>query len=190
MLAALIASLSIAHADTLLVARGSAELWNDGSIGSVYRNGALMGGAGVVVDLFGPISLDIDVAYRRMEAASGNEDQVFELIPVTFLAEFTFPTDDAPLDPYVGLGFAMVAFSERAAPQATGATVLRGTRPAVEVRGGVRFDLGLVPTSMIKSNPIKGVDLEVFGARRIQSPGGAGFDLASWRGGLGLAVRL
>ena len=176
--------------DTLLVARGVAESWNDAAIGSVYANGALMGGAGVVVELFGPIAVDLDVAYRRLDAASGSEEQRFELIPVTLLGEFTFPAPEAPLDPYVGLGFTLATWTERHAADATGATVTRGMRPAVEIRAGIRFDLGLVQPSMIKASAIEGVDLELFGARRIQNPSGEGFDLAAWRGGLGLALRL
>lgn len=189
MLWTLIASAGLAHADTLLVARGVAESWADPSIGAVYRTGALMGGAGVVVDLFGPIAVDVDVAYRRMEA-DGDPDQIFELMPVTLLGEFVFPAPEAPLDPYLGLGFTFASFAERHPANAEGLTITRGARPALELRAGVRFDLGLVQPSLLGDSPVKGVDLEVFGARRIQKPGGEGFDLAAWRGGLGLAVRL
>ena len=190
MLWTLLATLSVAQADTLLVVRANAERWADAAIGSVYQQGALMGGAGVVVDLFGPIALDVDFAYRRLDAASEDEGQRFEMFPVTLLAEYTFDAPEAPLDSFVGLGLAMVQFAERVGPGGEQLTAIRGARPAIEVRAGVRFDLGILQPSLRGNTVIKGIDAEVFGARRIQSPGGQGFDLAAWRGGLGVALRL
>ena len=190
MLLPLLASLTPAHADTLVVLRGSAERWADPAIGTVYQRGGLMGGVGVYVDLFGPIGVDVDVAYKRLDAASGAEDQSFELLPITLTGTFTFPTEEGPVDPFVGLGFSLATFAEKSVPDATGLAVIRGTRPAIEVRAGIRFDAGLVQPSMTGTQAIKGVDVEIFGGRRIEMPGGEGFDLAAWRGVIGLALRL
>ena len=180
-----------AHADVLLVARGSLERWGDAAIGSVYRQGGFLGGAGVVIDVFGPLSVDVDLAYKRLYARS-DETQIFELVPVTFLVEYTFPAENAPLDPFVGLGFGFAQWAERTTSPdpSTGLSTRKGARPSLELRAGIRFDLGIVQPAMARDPVVKGVDLELFGARRIETPGGQGFDLASWRGGLGLALRL
>lgn len=190
MLLPILGSLTVAHADTLVVLRGSAERWHDPAIGSVYRQGGFMGGAGVYVDLFGPIGVDVDFAYKRLDAASGAEGQHFDMLPITLTAIYTFTTEQSPVDPYVGLGFAITTFAEKSPPDATGLAVLRGSRPAIEIRAGLRFDLGLVQPSMTGTQAIKGVDVEIFGGRRIEMPGGPGFDLAAWRGVVGLALRL
>lgn len=190
MLLPLLGSLTLAHADTLVVLRGSAERWQDPAIGSVYQRGGLMGGVGVYVDLFGPIGVDIDVAYKRLDPASDAEGQSFEMMPITLMATYTFPSEKGPVDPYVGLGFALATFAEKAAPDATGLAVIRGTRPALELRAGIRFDSGLVQPSMAGNQAIKGVDVEIFGGRRAELPGGLGFDLAAWRAAVGLALRL
>lgn len=177
--------------DTLIVARGVAEAWGDPAIGSVYRTGALMGAVGVVVPIAGPISIDVEAAYRRMDARIGDGDHVFQLLPITLLGEFTFPAKEVPIDPFVGLGFAMASFSERHPANADGLTITRGARPSLELRAGIRLDLGLVHPPMPPARSVvQRVDLEVFGARRAQRPGAAGFDLAAWRGGLGLAIAL
>ncbi|MEN0065238.1 MAG: hypothetical protein AAGA48_24045 [Myxococcota bacterium] len=179
-------------ADIVLLARGQASAWADPAIGTFYRTGALMGGAGVVVDVFGPISADLDVAYKRANPALDPSDDStrFELVPVTLFAEYNFKFANAPVLPFAGLGFAMVQFAERHAPMPDGRTVTRGMRPAIELRTGVRVDLGLVPGSLMRTGPVKSIDLEVFGGRRLEMPGGMGFNLSAWRAGLGLGVRL
>ncbi|MEO0601750.1 MAG: hypothetical protein AAF211_09950 [Myxococcota bacterium] len=193
MLWMILAELATARAaDIFLVARGQAEFWADPSIASFYRTGALMGGAGVVVDIVGPISADLDVAYKRANPALNPDDETsrFEVVPVTLLAEYNFPFANVPVRPYAGLGFAMVSFAERHPALPDGRTVTRGTRPAIELRAGFRVDLGLVPESLIKPSPIQSIELEVFGGRRMEAPGGKGFDLSAWRAGLGVGVRL
>lgn len=177
-------------ADIVLLARGQAEAWADPAIGSFYRNGGLMGGAGVVVDVIGRFSADLDIAYKRADAADESEVHRFELVPVALLAEYNFPFENLPVKPYAGLGFAIVQFAERHPAGADGRTVTRGARPALELRAGFRLDLGLIQDSMMHVGPLKGVELEVFGGRRMEVPGGAGFDLSAWRAGLGLGVRL
>lgn len=190
MLLLILGSLSQAHADTLVVLRGSAERWSDPAIGSVYQQGGLMGGLGVYVDLFGPIGLDVDVAYKRLDTGGDEATQTFDMLPITLMATFTFPAENAPLDPYVGLGLAITSFAERGVEDPSGLSVVRGARPAVEIRAGIRFDLGLVQPSMTGTQAIKGVDVEIFGGRRQTLPSETGFDLAAWRGVVGLAVRL
>lgn len=193
MLWIILAELAVAQAtDIFLVARGQAELWADPAIATFYRTGALMGGAGVVVDVFGPVTADIDIAYKRANPALNPDDETsrFELVPITLLGEYNFEFANVPVRPFAGLGFALVQFAERHPANAEGRTVTRGTRPALELRAGFRLDLGLVPDSLVKQNPIKSVELEVFGARRNEAPGGKGFDLSAWRAGLGLGIRL
>ena len=60
MLLPILGSLTVAHADTLVVLRGSAERWHDPAIGSVYRQGGLMGGVGVFVGHVGQQPEDVD----------------------------------------------------------------------------------------------------------------------------------
>ncbi len=193
MLWTILAELAVAQAaDIFLVARGQAEFWNDAAIGSFYATGGLVGGAGVVVDVIGPITADLDIAYKRALPALNRDDETsrFEIVPVTLLAEYNFEFAKVPIRPFAGLGFAMVQFAERHPPLGDGRTVTRGTRPAIEVRTGFRLDLGLVPDSLVHTSPVEAIELEVFGGRRMEAPGGRGFDLSAWRAGLGIGVRL
>jgi len=175
--------------------RGIAETWSDPGIGTVYGTGGLLSGVGVVVPIAGPISLDIEAAYRRMYTDDGAEspDDTFrmEMLPVSFLVEYTFDNERSPVEGFVGLGPSFAGFREHhPADPATGLGVTRGAKFSLEPRVGIRFDTGLVSPTMAPTSPIQGVDLELYGARRLQLPGGKGFDLDAWRGGIGLAVRI
>jgi hypothetical protein len=174
--------------------RGIAETWSDPGIGTVYASGGLLGGVGVVVPLFGPVALDVEAAYRRMYTDEGSDtpDDTLrmEVLPVSFLAEYHFRSDESPVDGFVGLGPSFAGYREHHPPDETGLGLTRGAKFSLELRTGLRFDTGLVQPRMAPTSPIQGVDLEIYGARRMQLPGGTGFDLDAWRGGVGLAFRI
>ena len=72
LLALFLATVSFANAapesqDMRVALRGAAESWADPSIASVYRGGALASGAAIIAPLYGPLSLDVEFLYRRLE---------------------------------------------------------------------------------------------------------------------------
>ena len=178
----------------VVAVRGIAETWSDPGIGTVYGTGGLLSGLGVVVPLLGPLSLDIEAAYRRMYTDDGAETPddtfVMEMLPVSFVVEWTLANETSPVEGFVGLGPSFAGFREHHPRDAEGFGVTRGAKFGLETRVGVRFDTGLVQPTMAPTSPVRGVDLELYGARRLQLPGGKGFDLDAWRGGVGLAVRI
>lgn len=176
----------------LLAVRGVAESWSDPSIGSVYRTGALMGAVGAVIPIKGKVGINIEAAYRRAEPFLDPESSSrFESIPLSLLAEYALPAPSERVDVFAAAGFSMVAFSERHAADEDGATVTRGARPTLELRTGLRWNLGFQSTTMTNRESLfDDVFLEIYGARRTQLPSDTGFDLGAWRGALGLAISL
>lgn len=178
----------------LVSIRGIAETWSDPGIGTVYASGGLLGGIGVVVPLFGPLRLDVEAAYRRMYTDDGaetpNDSLRMEVLPVSFVVEYVFSNDDSPVEGFVGLGPSFAGYREHHPPDETGLGLTRGAKFSLEPRAGLRFDTGLVQARMAPTSPVQGVDVEIYGARRLQLPGGTGFDLDAWRGGVGLAFRI
>lgn len=174
--------------------RGIAETWSDAGIGTVYASGGLFGGIGVVAPLVGPLSLDVEVAYRRLytdDGAESPDDTLhMEIVPVSLVVEYVFDGDASPVEGFVGLGPALATYREHHPPDATGIGLTGGAKISLEPRFGLRFDTGLVQPRMAPVSPVQGVDVELYGARRLQMPGGQGFDLDAWRGGLGLAFRI
>jgi len=177
-----------------IAVRGIAETWSDPGIGTVYGTGGLLSGIGVVVPLFGALSLDVEAAYRRMYtddgAAEPDDTFVMEVLPVSLLVAWTLSSDRSPVEGFVALGPSFAGFREHHPAGPDGLGVTRGAKLSLEPRVGLRFDTGLVQPTMAGTSPVQGVDLELYGARRLQLPGGKGFDLDAWRGGVGLAVRI
>lgn len=174
--------------------RGIAETWSDAGIGTVYATGGLFGGLAVVAPLFGPLAIDVEVAYRRLYIDDGAETAddrlTMEVVPVSFVVEYVLQNDESPVEGFLGLGPALATYREHHPPDATGLGLTGGAKISLEPRFGLRFDTGLVQPRMAPTSPVQGVDLELYGARRLQMPGGKGFDLDAWRGGLGLAFRI
>jgi len=181
-------------ADTLVSVRAIAETWSDPAIGTLYATGGLLGAVAVVVPLSTRLRLDVEVGYRRMYQDDGAEEPDdtyrFEVVPISILPEFTFVGRERPLDGFVGLGPSFAGFREHAPANAEGVGVTRGAKFSLEARAGLRIDTGLIQERMGPTSPVRGVDVELYGARRLQLPGGKGFDLDAWRGGLGVGVRL
>jgi len=185
-----------------LVLRGVAENWADEAVGSLYRTGALAGGAALVLPVWKRFMIDIEFTYKRMPmgARAGGEalenttssDYTFEFLPFSVLAEMKLGEDDALMHTFVGLGPALATFSERHAPNDEGLSMTTGGKICVETRVGVRVDTGLIQPSLsgMSVGGLSAIELEVFAGRRFQRPAaaGSGFNLSGWRGGLGLAL--
>lgn len=184
--------------------RGVAEAWSDGAIATVYAPGGLLGALGVAAPLRGPVGLSAELGYKRLEhgdtgpladgEAAPTPDYatapLLELIPVTLLAQLTVLDRDA-LDAYVAAGPAVVAFTERHAPGDDGLAATSGLRIAAELRAGVLIDTGLIrPPAAPAPSPVQALEIELYGARRLQRPGVPGLDLGAWRAGAGLCLRL
>lgn len=184
--------------------RGIIENWHDPYIASRFRSGGLSAGVGLVIPAWGPLNVDIEVTYQRVPAASG--EGTMQMMPVSILAEYTMtPRGNGDLELFIGAGPAVMMWTEggqntdhttallpsdvEGGPQ-VGAEVLRGARPGLEARLGGRIDLGLVQESLrgVPQRSVRAVELEIYGARRFTSHS-AGFNLNTWRGGIGLALR-
>lgn len=203
LLAAELAFAAPQETDVRIALRGIAEHWADPAIGSVYRTGGFIGGIGVIAPIYGPIGLDIEGGYKRMQHGDDGQDEaetgastdhgthpLLELVPISLLVEYRFELDES-LHAFAALGPTFTAFTERHSTDAAGLGVTRGARLAAELRTGIRVDTGLVePPAAPAPSPIDALELEVYGARRLQRPGVDGFDLSAWRGSIGLVVRL
>lgn len=161
--------------------RGTTEAWSDPAIQQVYKSGSWFAGLGVVARLGGWFAVDAEASFRRLRG----EGTTLELAPLSLLAEVRAPV--GAVDGFVGLGPTWTGFSE--GPE-TGA-VVTGARLAGELRAGLRVDTGLVhaPLAPADGGPVKAVELELLLGRRSQLPGGDGFHLGAWRGGVGLLAR-
>ncbi len=173
--------------DMRVALRGAAESWADASIAAVYRGGALASGAAIVAPVYGPLSLDIEFMYRRLE--DDREQQLLELLPASVLVELDLGQQDGAYG-FVAAGPSFVTFRE-GYPTPKGREVITGARGLFEARGGVRIDLGLMQPSLTGTgSPIKAVELELYGGRRIQRASVAGFNFSAWRAGMGVALVL
>jgi hypothetical protein len=184
--------------------RGVAEAWHDPYLATRFKSGGIGAGFGVHVPIIGPLAVDGEIAYQRVGSGGGGGggDAALQLMPVSALATFVWaPDEDGGLQLFAGTGPAMVMWTESGQdeefmrsiaedPEAPVPTVLRGARPALEVRIGGRIDLGLVDDSLapIPQGPVRAVELEIFGARRLATTS-AGFNLNTWRAGAGVALR-
>lgn len=178
-----------------IVVRGVGEMWHDTAIASTYRGGGLVAGLGAVVPITDWLGVDAEIGYHR---ASADGEGRLQLVPMSLLAEASLqPSPDHDLSLFGGLGPAMVAWSESGQDPTTlsedgselGPSVLRGARPGLEVRVGMRVDLDLIEPSLMpgRDEPLKAVELEISGGRRF-APTSSGFDLNTWRVGAGLAL--
>ena len=169
--------------------RGVAETWDDTSIGTVYRTGALSGGAALILPFTSHIAVDVGFTYKRLSPLTDIENAKFEVLPINLSAEYWFGGEEQNWDVFVGLGPSLVVFSERHPSNKKGEAI-RGTRMAFEASVGVRIDTGLIEPRMAPApRGLDGIEIEVFGARRTQFPS-KGFALGAWRGGLGIVFRL
>ena len=173
--------------DMRVALRGAAESWADASIASVYRGGALASGAAIVAPVYGPLSVDIEFMYRRLE--DDREQQLLEILPASVLVELDLGEQDGAYG-FVAAGPSFVTFRE-GYPTPQGREVITGGRGLFEARGGVRIDLGLMQPSLTGTgSPIKSVELEIYGGRRIQRASVSGFNFSAWRAGMGVALVL
>lgn len=199
--------------DVRLVFRGNGELWQDTAITSVYRNGALGGGLGIVVTLWGPISVDLEASWRQVkppssgDAAAGTvEDSSLKLhlVPVAFMGEYAFGVPNSPVSVFGSTGPVFTVFHEKfpagsveladhptiPAEEWAQRTSQTGVKFGWELRAGTRIDTGFVqPRAFPASNgALDAFEIEVYVARRFHRRPSLGLDLSAWRASLGIAL--
>jgi hypothetical protein len=184
--------------DVRIVLRGVLETWSDPYVASRFRSGGPGMALGAVIPIIGPLAVDAEISYQRMK---GDGEGVFQLMPVSLLAEFRWtPSPDRGLELFGALGPHFTMWSESGQdpdymrslqedPEQPPASVLRGMRPGVELRLGTRVTLGWMQPSLAPApkSPLKDVELEIHVARRF-APTSSGFNLNAWRAGVGLAL--
>ena len=57
-----------------VVIRAVAEQWNEPALATVYQQGGLLGGIGIIVPIWDDISLDVEFVYRMMKLGNGGKN--------------------------------------------------------------------------------------------------------------------
>ena len=179
--------------------RGVGEVWSDTGIGTGYESGGGFVSLAASRTVWGPVGLDLEVSYRRMQHGLDTEElsstnysakPALTLAPMVALIEYRH-TLGSTTSLFAGTGPVFVHFSEQHAPKETGEGVTSGTRLGVEMRVGLRADTRLIRPKLTPGTAMaKGVDFEGYLGRRMQRSSVEGFNLNAWRVGLGLAFRL
>jgi opacity protein-like surface antigen len=179
--------------------RGIGEVWSDTGIGTVYGSGGGFASLAVSRTVWGPVGLDLEISYRRMQhgldveqlsSTNFSANPALTLTPVVALVEYRHGLGSSA-SLFAGTGLAVVNFAEQHAPNESGVGMTSGSRIAVEVRAGMRADTRLIRSKMAPATSIaKGVDFEGYLGRRVQRSSVDGLNLNAWRVGLGLAFRL
>ena len=157
-----------------VVLRGVGESWDEPTLAETYVPGALLGGVGVVVPLHRVLVLDVEFAAGRWKG----EDlaYTFTLKPVSMVVEARAPLERGYA--FAGAGLSLAVFGEQTP---TGATL--GQIGSLDLRAGLRWDLGM------ELDRTQVTFLELYGGRRMQRDTYGeldGFDLAAWRGSVGV----
>ena len=187
---------SVERPQLRVILRAVAEQWNEPAIATVYQQGGLLGGIGIIIPVWDDLSLDIEFVYRRFpqgggSVATGATGYQLQVLPISFTPEYKFALN-GPMHGFVGFGAAYTVFSEDAITAASGVSVVSGARLATEVRTGIRFDTGLIVPhqSAIPQAGIQAIELEIYGARRMQLPRQVErLNMGAWRGCIGLGMR-
>lgn len=163
-----------------VVVRGIGESWDEPTLTEDYVPGALLGGVGVVVPLHAMVVLDLEFAAGRWKGSPvdcpGTCESTLTLKPVSLVVEARMPLERGYA--FAGAGLSLAVFNESAPTKVT-----LGQIGSVDLRGGLRWDLGL------ELDRTKGTFLELYGGRRMQRDEYGivdGYDLAAWRGSLGV----
>jgi hypothetical protein len=179
--------------------RGIGEVWSDTAIGTVYGGGGGFASLAVSRTVWGPVGLDLEISYRRMQhgldveqlsSTNFSVNPALTLTPVVALVEYRHGLGSSA-SLFAGTGLAVVNFAEQHAPNESGVGMTSGSRIALEMRAGMRADTGLIRSKMAPATSIaNGVDFEGYLGRRVQRSSVEGLNLNAWRLGLGLAFRL
>jgi hypothetical protein len=174
--------------------RAVAETWDDPVLGDFYRTGMIAPTVAGVVPVFGVLSVDVQIGYRRMAGRDESIESRLEIVPMSALVELVYARRSFG-DLYIGAGPALAVFSERHPGnlELGDSEVLRGVRGAIDTRLGARIDTGLVRPPNIPAMNGRGVrrlELDVSAGRRFVQPSDTGFKLGAWRFSLGLLARL
>ena len=165
----------------LLGGRAVAEVWQDGSLATVYKPTGFGVSGTFSIRPHPWLSLDGELGLIRL---SGEEAQEIQFVPMALDACARVNRDDLEL--FLGVGPALVPFTD------SGLTVITGTKLGLDVQAGARLATDLVTPSMSSTSPVQRVDAEFFVGRRQHFSGGETerLDLSAWRVGAGLGVRL
>jgi hypothetical protein len=181
---------SLIPLDVSLGFRGVGEVWQDEAIIVHYRSSRFAGTGFASVGVLPWLLGEFEIGYMRQAANTENSNVAagaLELVPVTVSAHARKILPNGEI--YGGVGYAMAVFTETTSVQ-----TVSGTKPGMELRGGVRIHTDFVQPSMWTgaSGGIKRMDVELmFARRKHQAFGvGSGFDFSAWRLGIGLVARL
>lgn len=183
--------------------RGVGEVWDDPEIARVYRSSALMVGAGLVVPVHRHVQIDLEGGYQSMGgleidletgSSTGNGTSM-QIVPLSVLVEGRMPFGDGS-HLFAGAGPTATLFKEESSSWETDelsvGPVVSGTKLGGEARLGVRLATGILaatPDSVPRPGPkVDGLHVELYAGRRFQKAE-SGFDLAAWRGTVGLGVQ-
>jgi hypothetical protein len=185
--------------DLLVGFRGIGEIWQDPGILQAYRSSRFAGAAFGAIGITGWLRAEAELGYMRQPSQAGRTVTLadgtaaaisagsLELLPVTL--GLAAHKDTGRAEVFGGLGYAMAVFAER-----TDTGTVAGTKPALDLRGGVRIHTQLVQPRTRPTGPtgVQGVDVELLlGRRQHHAFGmGEGFDFSAWRVGAGLVCRL
>jgi hypothetical protein len=180
------------------------EMWDEPELARVYSGRTALVGVTAVVPVHRRVLLDVELGFRRQEGVAwdpetgmiGGGVPVLKIVPLSVLIEPRATFGSAEV--FVGVGPTAVVFREEhpEQPDANGhmTTVTQGVKVAGEFRAGMRVRTPWEPVPRLPPSPpsqLQGMDLEVYVGRRWQrQPDDLGLDLAAWRLGVGVVVRL
>ncbi len=170
---------TISDEGVTVVVRGVGESWADPHLGSAYRPSAFMGGVGLVIPVHPMLVLDLEAAAGRWVGSALECDVCVDtrlsVRPLSLVIEGRVPLDHGYA--FAGVGPSLAVFSEESE------LTVAGEKGSLDLRIGLRWDMGM------DLERTRGTSLELYGGRRMQrnAPDEAdGFDLAAWRGSVGI----
>ncbi|NCG22076.1 MAG: hypothetical protein GWP91_23925, partial [Rhodobacterales bacterium] len=157
-------------------------------VAAEYGTGSLAMGVGAITPVLPFPTIDIEAAYRRVPSQDANEQKRLEIFPISALAEWTINQPEGNSELFLGVGPSFMGFAET---HPYNEVPIRGTKITAESRFGGRINTGLVqPRAWPAPRGLHALELEIYGARRIQFSGPAkGFVLGAWRGSVGIVFR-
>lgn len=180
------------------------ELLDEPELARVYGGRTALVGVTAVVPVHRRVLLDVELGFRRQEGLAwdpatgkiGAGVPVLKIVPLSVLIEPRASFGAAEV--FVGAGPTAVVFREEHPEQVDAegntSTVTQGVKVAGELRAGMRVRTPWEPVPRLPPSPpnqLQGMDLEIYVGRRWQrQPDDVGLDLAAWRLGVGVVVRL
>ena len=172
----------------------SGEQWKDPNIGDIYKSSHMYPMVGGSYRFHRNMALGLDTGVYQIEGNLGATE--FRSFPL-FIGGSLLGAKSDLIEPFLSVGATFVSFAED-----TPVDDVSGTKLGTEVRTGLRIATKYVnpiiyPESQYGPNPssetaLKQLDIEVVFAQRIHHAFGlgTGFDLGTFRFGVGLQLRL